>query len=76
MEIALKMVTSANVNQVLGFLEKELVKTIEQDYENVRSNFSNDKLIVRILNTVNCLFMPYILVRFDIQKLPQKEVIC
>jgi coatomer subunit beta len=33
--IAMKMVTSGNVKQVLSFLEKDLVKTIEQDYENV-----------------------------------------
>lgn len=36
LKIALEMVTSRNVNDVVGFLKKELVKTHEQEYEKVR----------------------------------------
>jgi coatomer subunit beta len=35
LEIALKMVTSRNVEEVIGLLKKDLIKTIEQDYEKV-----------------------------------------
>jgi coatomer subunit beta len=35
--IALNMATSGNIKEVLSFLEKDLIKTIEQDYENVSS---------------------------------------
>ena len=35
LEIALKMVTSRNVEEVIGLLKKEVVRTVEQDYEKV-----------------------------------------
>jgi coatomer subunit beta len=38
LEIALKMVTSRNVEEVIGLLKKDLIKTIEEDYEKVISN--------------------------------------
>jgi len=33
LEIALKMVTSRNVEEVISLLKKDLIKTVEQDYE-------------------------------------------
>lgn len=36
LEIALKMVTSRNVEQVISLLKKDLIKTVEQDYEKVQ----------------------------------------
>jgi len=38
LEIALKMVTSKNVEEVIGLLKKDLIKTVEQDYEKVYSS--------------------------------------
>ena len=35
LEIALKMITSRNVEEVIGVLKKDLIKTVEQDYEKV-----------------------------------------
>jgi coatomer subunit beta len=35
LEIALKLVTSRNVEEVIGLLKKDLIKTVEQDYEQV-----------------------------------------
>lgn len=35
MEIALKMVTSRNVEEVISLLKKDLIKTVEEDYERV-----------------------------------------
>ena len=35
LEIALKMVTSRNVEEVISLLKKDLIKTIEQDYEKI-----------------------------------------
>jgi coatomer subunit beta len=35
LQIALKMVTSRNVEDVIGLLKKDLTKTVEQDYEKV-----------------------------------------
>jgi coatomer subunit beta len=35
LEIALKMVTSKNVEEVIDLLKKDLIKTVEQDYEKV-----------------------------------------
>jgi coatomer subunit beta len=35
LEIALKMVTGRNVEEVISLLKKDLIKTIEQDYEKV-----------------------------------------
>ena len=35
LEIALKMVTSRNVEEVIGLLKKDLIKTIEEEYEKV-----------------------------------------
>jgi len=37
LEIALKLVTSRNVEEVISLLKKGLVKTIEEDYEKVLS---------------------------------------
>jgi coatomer subunit beta len=37
LEIALKMVTSRNVEQVISLLKKDLIKTVEQDYEKVHA---------------------------------------
>lgn len=37
LEIALKMVTSRNVEEVISLLKKSLIKTIEEDYEKVPS---------------------------------------
>jgi coatomer subunit beta len=37
LEIALKLVTSRNVEQVISLLKKDLIKTVEQDYEKVHS---------------------------------------
>jgi len=39
LEIALKMITSRNVEEVIGVLKKDLIKTVEQDYEKVSTNF-------------------------------------
>jgi hypothetical protein len=33
------MVTSRNVEEVISLLKKDLVKTVEQDYEKVRFNW-------------------------------------
>jgi coatomer subunit beta len=41
LEIALKMVTSRNVEEVIGLLKKDLIKTVEQDYEKA-SHFNAD----------------------------------
>lgn len=38
LEIALKMVTSKNVEEVIGLLKKDLIKTVEEDYEKVYSS--------------------------------------
>jgi len=38
LEIGLKMVTSRNVEEVISLLKKELIKTVEQDYEKVLSS--------------------------------------
>jgi coatomer subunit beta len=35
LEIAMNMVTSRNVEEVIGLLKKDLIKTVEQDYEKV-----------------------------------------
>ena len=48
LEIALKMVTSRNVEEVIGLLKKDLIKTIEQDYEKVPSPKVNANVEQRI----------------------------
>ena len=35
LDIALQMVTSRNVEEVISLLKKDLIKTVEQDYEKV-----------------------------------------
>jgi len=40
LEIALNMVTSRNVEEVIGLLKKDLVKTVEQDYEKVYHKYT------------------------------------
>lgn len=58
----MEMVTSRNVNDVVGYLKKELVKTHEQEYEKVRpdddgSTAWDDKSLImssdRPMNTDN-----------------------
>jgi len=36
LKIALKMITSRNVEHFIGILKKELTNTVEQDYEKVQ----------------------------------------
>ena len=40
LEIALDMVSSRNVEEVIGFLKKELIKTLDGTFEKVSLEFS------------------------------------
>jgi hypothetical protein len=58
LQIALRMVTNRNVEEVLGLLKKDLVKTVEQDYEKV---YSYNTANVRITSIVNFSLTQFIL---------------
>jgi predicted Zn-ribbon and HTH transcriptional regulator len=59
LELALEMVSSKNVEEVVMLLKKELSKTVDEQYEKVRRIFkSYFKLLtgVRTPNTAHCSF--------------------
>jgi len=74
LKIALNMITSKNVEHFISVLEKELKNTVEQDYEKVRRS-PRGVVDIRTLNIDNYLFIPYILVLFNIQKWQQAAFI-
>ena len=45
LEIALEMVSSKNVEEVVSLLRKELAKTVDEQYEKVKLTFMRLKLI-------------------------------
>lgn len=61
------MVTSRNVEEVIGLLKKDLIKTVEEDYEKVIQQ-KMSMLIFRTTNTVNYSSMRFIPVRFDTRR--------
>jgi hypothetical protein len=48
-KIALNMVTSRNVQEVVLFLKKQLTKTLEEDYEKVRILVQYSTLILILI---------------------------
>jgi len=46
--IALEMVSSRNVEEVVGFLKKELTKTLDQDYD---QNMEYRQLLIQSIHT-------------------------
>jgi hypothetical protein len=48
-KIALNMVTSRNVQEVVLFLKKQLTKTLEEDYEKVRIPVQYSTLILILI---------------------------
>jgi coatomer subunit beta len=57
LQIALKMVTSRNVEDVIGLLKKDLTRTIEQDYEKVYPQSQVKVRITSIANSSSMRFM-------------------
>jgi len=52
LEIALTMVTSRNVEEVISLLKKDLIKTVEQDYEKATATHISPSFLLS-LNAVN-----------------------
>jgi coatomer subunit beta len=63
LELALQMVSSKNVQEVVMLLKKELTKTVDEQYEKVIHSmveFNVSANIPRITNIANFLFTPFI----------------
>lgn len=65
LELAMEMVSSKNVEEVVMLLKKELSKTVDEQYEKVRVAWEmacvpNANIVVRMPNTARCLFTRYI----------------
>src|SRR5690606_36483245 len=71
LDIAMEMVSSKNVEEVVVLLKKELTKTLDQNYEKVRKLFNQTSYqltVYRITSTVNFSFKPFIHVQSTFPK--------